>query len=72
MAILEPAAAGFDFLSPVKAQGSRVMLLDENSRFVRTYVDGWMDEMMKAVVGVRFWKPNMYIIIIIIINFLDG
>jgi hypothetical protein len=48
------------------------MLLDENSRFVGTYVDGWMDEMMKAVVGVRFWKPNTYIIIIIIINFLDG
>jgi hypothetical protein len=60
---------------PVKGQGSRVMLLDENSRFVRTYVDGWMDgwmdEIMKAVVGVRFWKPNMYIINIIII-FLDG
>jgi hypothetical protein len=30
-----------------------------------------MDEMMKAVVGVRFWERNMYIIIIIII-FLDG
>jgi hypothetical protein len=41
--------------------------MDENSRFVRTYVNGWMDEMMKAVVGVRFWKPKMYIII-----FLDG
>jgi hypothetical protein len=33
------------------------------------WMDGWMDEMMKAVVGVRFWKPNMYIIIIV---FLDG
>jgi hypothetical protein len=32
--------------------------MDENSRFVRTYVNGWMDEMMKAVVGVRFWKPQ--------------
>jgi hypothetical protein len=31
-----------------------------------------MDEMMKAVVGVRFWERNMYIIIIIIIIFLDG
>jgi hypothetical protein len=28
--------------------------------FEPMWMDGWMDEIMKAVVGVRFWKPNTH------------